>query len=430
MRVAALIVVLLGLSFSPAAAAPFLADAEVDAGLQRAPFEAEFREMRSDAEAGDVAAQLRLGRMYERALGTDQDIAAAFTWYRRAAEAGNAMAAVRVWMLLRHRDLPPDLKEPAGPWLARAIATDDRLRYLTHVEDYTSSDRAIQSRAVEALDEALKTVSIPFLKFSVELSRAKPGQTRSSIEVHDALHAAALELDAERHGSDKWGAMAMWVALSRQTGPIGPEIAARVLDTFARAAEAGDVQAACNAALFATDSTAAHEWYLKAALRGAARASYRLGRMYRDGLGRPADPGVAARWFYRAAVQDYPPAQAALGDMFLNGFGVTPNAQLARAWLRPAAAYGNPLGLYDLGLIYDLGMGVDPDPDRAVPLIARAAAGHSYYSTSFGPAKTWVETLDPRRREAAKRIVNEPAPHITVDTADVDCLGRDVLGFR
>jgi len=50
------------------------------------------REWRDSANAGDAAAMLNLGALYDLGHGVPQDFREALSWYRRAAEAGNAAA--------------------------------------------------------------------------------------------------------------------------------------------------------------------------------------------------------------------------------------------------------------------------------------------------------------------------------------------------
>ena len=60
------------------------------------PFEATLRA----AEHGDVAAQVHVGRDYEKALGVEQDLERAVDWYREAADAGSPQAMLALGLLL------------------------------------------------------------------------------------------------------------------------------------------------------------------------------------------------------------------------------------------------------------------------------------------------------------------------------------------
>src|SRR5438093_10459764 len=51
-----------------------------------------FTETRAEAERGDAAAQVNLGRMYYEGKGTAENLTEAYTWFHKAAEQGNPEA--------------------------------------------------------------------------------------------------------------------------------------------------------------------------------------------------------------------------------------------------------------------------------------------------------------------------------------------------
>ncbi len=59
---------------------------------------------RSDALAGDAAAQLRLGEMYDLGQGVPKDLAEAVKWYRLSAEQGNAQAQFALAEMYKNGD--------------------------------------------------------------------------------------------------------------------------------------------------------------------------------------------------------------------------------------------------------------------------------------------------------------------------------------
>ena len=59
----------------------------------------QFHETMASAEAGDVAAQLHLGRLYEQGRGTPRDMAKAATWYAAAVERHDPTAHYRLGRL-------------------------------------------------------------------------------------------------------------------------------------------------------------------------------------------------------------------------------------------------------------------------------------------------------------------------------------------
>ncbi len=71
--------------------------------------------------------------------------------------------------------------------------------------------------------------------------------------------------------------------------------------------------------------------------QGHAQAQYKLGRMYRAGVGVPRDAAVAAIWSRRAAEQGDALAQFDLGIMYATGQGVAQDYVQAHLWFDLAA---------------------------------------------------------------------------------------------
>lgn len=71
--------------------------------------------------------------------------------------------------------------------------------------------------------------------------------------------------------------------------------------------------------------------------QGHAQAQYKLGRMYRAGVGVPRDAAEAARWTRRAAEQGDALAQYDLGIMYATGQGLAQDYVQAHLWFDLAA---------------------------------------------------------------------------------------------
>ncbi len=71
--------------------------------------------------------------------------------------------------------------------------------------------------------------------------------------------------------------------------------------------------------------------------QGHAQAQYKLGRMYRAGVGVPRDAAAAANWTRRAAEQGDALAQYDLGIMYATGQGVAEDHVQAHLWFDLAA---------------------------------------------------------------------------------------------
>jgi TPR repeat protein len=99
---------------------------------------------------------------------------------------------------------------------------------------------------------------------------------------------------------------------------------------------------------------------------GDAAAAYRLGLMYRNGLGTARDSAQAAYWLERAAQRNVAPAMFILSNMLQAGEGVATDADRARRWLEAAAQLDYPEALQALAL-------AETDAARAAQLMKEAA---------------------------------------------------------
>ena len=102
---------------------------------------------------------------------------------------------------------------------------------------------------------------------------------------------------------------------------------------------------------------------------GSHTIAYRLGRVWRDGLGVPPDDEKAEVWFQRAADGGHVGAQYALAKL-LHEQGRTSEAI---SWYRQAAEGGNPYARYQLGKLYLAGDSVPKDTAKALEYFTDAA---------------------------------------------------------
>ena len=99
---------------------------------------------------------------------------------------------------------------------------------------------------------------------------------------------------------------------------------------------------------------------------GDARAAYKAGLMYRNGMGVAVDAVLAARWIELAARGGLAEAMFTWSNMLAAGEGVAPDAAAARRWLEASAARGYPAALQEMAL-------KEPDPRQAELLMRQAA---------------------------------------------------------
>lgn len=145
----------------------------------------------------------------------------------------------------------------------------------------------------------------------------------------------------------------MWIARVHSTGRMGyprdeeraREIAAGVIRKVQRAAESGVIEAV-----------------------------FLMGTAYDEGLGKPADPVLAASWHRRAAERGHVLGAHNLGNAYAEGRGVGEDPVQAVEWWTRAAERGDAITQLRLGEAYEAGRGVARDLDAAREWYGRAAA--------------------------------------------------------
>lgn len=92
------------------------------------------------AEAGDPAAQLSLGTLYDLGKGVSRDPVIAYRWYRRAAAAGLASAEFNVAAMCDTGDGVPRNTAEAALWYGRAAAHGNRRAQYNLGQLYAAGD--------------------------------------------------------------------------------------------------------------------------------------------------------------------------------------------------------------------------------------------------------------------------------------------------
>ncbi|MFA6314062.1 MAG: tetratricopeptide repeat protein [Sterolibacterium sp.] len=114
-------------------------------------------------------------------------------------------------------------------------------------------------------------------------------------------------------------------------------------------------------------------WFEQAAIHGNAYAEERLGDLYEQGLGVPANPKLAFDWRVKAANRGIVQAQVKIGRMYQEGLGVGKDVDQAIYWFRRAAIEGNPEAQFLLGRLYHYGSDVEVDHAAARSWFEKAA---------------------------------------------------------
>ena len=114
-------------------------------------------------------------------------------------------------------------------------------------------------------------------------------------------------------------------------------------------------------------------WFEQAAIQGNAYAEERLGDLYAQGLGVPANPKLAFDWRIKAANRGNINAQLKVGRMYQEGVGVAKDIDQAIHWFERAAAEGNAEAQFLLGKLYHYGGDVEVDRAAARSWFEKAA---------------------------------------------------------
>ena len=116
------------------------------------------------------------------------------------------------------------------------------------------------------------------------------------------------------------------------------------------------------------------EFFLKAAVRGDAKAQNLLGCCYAHSRGVAKDEVESALWWEKAAENGDADAQLSIGVVYANGTcGKQEDAKMAFDFFRAAAAQNNATALDWVGECYKAGFGVEQNMQRATELFHEAA---------------------------------------------------------
>jgi TPR repeat protein/Zn-dependent protease with chaperone function len=132
---------------------------------------------------------------------------------------------------------------------------------------------------------------------------------------------------------------------------------------FRKAADAGDAHGMCGlGSMYGSgrgglhkDNEEAVKWYRKAVNAGDVLAMADLGFLYeKGGGGLPKDTEEAVKWYRKAADAGNATAMANLGGLYFEGLGGLPtDDEQAVSWFRKAADAGDAWGMYKLGTMYE-----------------------------------------------------------------------------
>lgn len=322
----------------------------------------------------DRYTEYRIGKLYARGLGTEQDHAMAAEWFTKATEQSHKYAQYSLAGLYLR-----------GEGVAKDVEKAHRL--------YTAS----------------ASQGFPYAAFELgKLYRDGSGCDQSDEETQrwfKKAYGGFKSLEKQSH-DDKLQYRLGWMCL-HGVGTERDEQAAR--EWFKRSAKLGNPHAQyqlpklilADGSSTAQQIKTAVEWLTKAADAGQDCAQYALGKLYRDGMGVEKDMIQAVAWFALAAEQNNSYAAYALGKLYLEDEEVPKDIEKALRWLRRSAEQENQFAQYRLGRLLLAGEDVPKDVDEAVRLlIASADQGNQYAQYQLGKLYLLGQEME-RDEEAA-----------------------------
>lgn len=275
------------------------------------PTPAALAELAARAEAGNAAAQYRLGRIHAAGDGVAANPLRANFWLRKAAETGHASAQYELGRRIEGGIGAPADWQEASHWLEMAARQGDaaacrRLVYGWNLRGDEAKAGEWLAMAAELGDESGQFL----LGWAYRHGIAVP---------QDYSRAAFWFRRAAEQGSRS---AQFHLGLCCEYGWGRAQDCEEAVRWYRQAAEAGDPGAQCNLADkyehglgVPQDLSLAVHWYRKSAEQGVPPAIYSLGLMFRDGRGVPRDLGKSRQALEMAASRGYADAQAALDDL-------------------------------------------------------------------------------------------------------------------
>jgi len=202
------------------------------------------------------------------------------------------------------------------------------------------------------------------------------GRMRSALsKVEDGKYEEAREIAEKlQKGGDVHAAYLL--GFLNENGLGGPKDKAASIELYKIAADAGisDAQHALGAQSVARGRyDEGIKLLTKAARQDHPLAQARLGALYAEGRGIPANQDKAFHWFQKAADQENVDGLAGVGIAYLTGAGVPLNYKKSAAAFEKAARLGHGQSQYNLALLYDSKLLGEPDGEKVLYWMSAAA---------------------------------------------------------
>lgn len=262
----------------------------------------EISQLQAKAEAGDAAAQTKLGLAYQQGNGVPQNDDLAARWFRKAADQGDASAQNDLGVAYNMgRGVSQD-KQEALRWYSKAAKQGNPQAIFNVGVSYYNGD-GIDSNEYTAYAWflAAQDAGNPLARDAVKRSATTMTPADTSIALQ---HIAAMY----------------------QKGEELPKSEEQTLRWLRKAAEVDSPGKVSLAVHFLTGPDSQHDYAQALSLCKAAGAYAPafacLGYIYRKGLGVPQDPGEAAKWYQRGVASTNTASMMAMAEMYSTGEGV------------------------------------------------------------------------------------------------------------
>lgn len=228
-------------------------------------------------------------------------------WYQRAAERGDADAAMKLAVIYANGKGVEKNRETALEWLRRAADLGSAESQLALSGLYLWGSAGLVEKDIDK--------SVMWLR-----KAANQGNMRAQMTL-------AFWLDNGFVLTESKSEAARWYLEAAKKG--NPEAQFSIGEAYSSGAGV------------TKDPVAAATWYRRAADQGYIDAQRRLGDMYRHGRGVAMDAAESLNWYRRAAERGDVSSMHSIGSIYALGDGVLKNNVGAYAWYNLAAAHGD-----------------------------------------------------------------------------------------